>query len=222
MHFYLLSLGLDFLEKSTNWLTIEPAINLDPNTLYLDSLHNKNITNLLEALIKNACNVDKNIVLVRKKRTQRKVVLLLDKNVAPVGKKRTREKKKVCPRKKMHLRKKKRYTKKTLSIIGFETDKIKLDNAKRPGSKILNADNIVKPASELLNTSSEVKSDFHNREGKKSSNKSIKRTETRIMCSILISFLYISFFFSTSSEMVNAMILKFPNIHLSVNFETIS
>lgn len=122
----------------------------------------------------------------------------------------------------MRLRKKKRYTKKTSSVIGLKTDKIKLDNAKKPGFKILNADNVVKLAFELLNTSNKVESDFYNREGEKSSNELIKRTKTRIICSVLISLLYISFFLSISLEMINVVTLKLPNIHLSINFETIS
>lgn len=122
----------------------------------------------------------------------------------------------------MRLKKKKRYTKKTSSVIGLKTDKIKLDNAKKPGFKISNADNVIKPAFELLNTSNKVESDFYNREGEKSSNESIKRTKTRIICSVLISLLCISFFLSIFLEMINVVTLKLPNIHLSINFETIS
>lgn len=83
--------SLDLLKKPANWPTIELAINSDLNILYFDHLHDKNITNLLEALAKNACDallLDKNIVSAMKKRTRRKIALLLDKNIALAKKKK--------------------------------------------------------------------------------------------------------------------------------------
>lgn len=141
--------------------------------------------------------------------------MLLDKNIVLAGKKRTRKKRKV------YLRKKRRCTKKIPSIVGLEPNKIKSDNAEGPGSKVLNADSIIRPISELSNTDSEKRSDSTNKKEEKSGNKLIRGTETRIIYSILIGSLLAFLYLSTSSKIVNAMILKLPDIHLSANFETI-
>lgn len=88
---------MDPLEKPANWPTIEPAINLDPGTLYLDSPYNKIITSLLEALAKDAYDaflLDKNIVPTEKKRTQGKVALISDKDVTMTRKKKSAPKEK--------------------------------------------------------------------------------------------------------------------------------
>ena len=123
----LLSPSLDLLEKPANRLTIEPATNLDPDKLHLDSLHDKNIASLLKALAENVCNTDKDIIPARKKKTlakdacnadedvstagkkktRRKVALLSDRDIAPAGKIKTWGMRKLRPKKKMCLRKKK-------------------------------------------------------------------------------------------------------------------
>lgn len=56
----LLSLGLDSLKKSTNQPNIELATNFD---------YNKNMTSLLEALVKDTCNAKEDIIPAGKKRT---------------------------------------------------------------------------------------------------------------------------------------------------------
>lgn len=76
MSTFLSNLGLDSLQRPANQLTIEPDTNFTPNILYLDSLHDKNITSLLKALTKNAYNallLDENIVLAGKKKLREKL-----------------------------------------------------------------------------------------------------------------------------------------------------
>ena len=228
---------LDLLERPANRSTIEPATNPDPSTLHLDSLHDENIASLLEALAEDFCNTDEDVTpagekrtlakdaydadedvaTAGKKKTWRKVALLLDRDVAPAGKKRIRGKEKVRPRKKMRLREKRRCIKKTLSVVGLETHKMKSDSEEMLGSEVSNANSVVRPASRLSNTGSEVESGSGNGEVEKSDNESII-----MICSALISPFCISLCLSTSLEMVNAVILKLPNVHPPVNFETIS
>lgn len=143
--------------------------------------------------------------------------MLLNGDVAPAEKKRTWEKGKVISKKKMCPREKKRHIKKSLSMVGSKTHKIKLDSEEKLGSKVSNADSIVRPASGLSNTSSEVESGFGNGEAEKLGNELIV-----IICGSLIGLFCISLCLRTSSEMVNAMILKLLNIHFSVDFKTIS
>lgn len=63
----------------------------DPNILYLNFPYNENIASLLKVWVKNTCNIDENVILAKKKKTWKKIALLLDKdkNVAPAKKKRT-------------------------------------------------------------------------------------------------------------------------------------
>lgn len=93
--------SLDLSEKPANRLTIEPATNPNPGILHLHFLYNENIANLLEAMVKMACDTDEDIASAEKKRTQGKVALLLnkDKDVAPTKKKRNWGKGKVCLKK---------------------------------------------------------------------------------------------------------------------------
>lgn len=90
---FLSSLGLDSWEKPDIWPTMKPTTNLNLNTLHLDSPHDENIAGQIEVLVKDAYNADKAVVLAGKKRTWRKVALLLNKDIAPARKKRTWEKK---------------------------------------------------------------------------------------------------------------------------------
>lgn len=117
----------------------------------------------------------------------------------------------------MPLRKKRRDTKKTLSIIRSQTDKAKLDNKKGLGSKVSNADNVIRPVSILLNTDNEMRSSFSNREREKSGDESIV-----MICGTIITFLCVFFYLKIFLEMVNTVTLKLLDIHFSVNFETIS
>ena len=227
---------LDLLGRPANQSTIEPATNLDPDTPYLDSPHDKNIASLFKALAKDACNADEDIAPAGKKktlakdacdadedvapagkkRTWGKVALLLDRDVALAEKKRTWEKEKLCPRKKMYPRKKRRHIKKTPSMVGSETHKTKLDSKEGLGFKVSNVNSIVRPASRLSNISSKAELGSGNREVEKSGDDSIVR-----ICVALIDSFCVFFCLKTSSKIVNVVILKLLDIHLSVNFETI-
>ena len=224
-------------ERPANQPIIELVTNSDPNLLHLDFPQDENITSLLEALAedaydvdkditpagkkrtlaKDACNADKDVTPARKKKTQRKVILLSNKDLVPAGKKKTQGRGKVRLRKKMRTREKRKYIKKTPSVVGSETHKRKLDSDKGLDSEVSNADIVIRPASRLSNTDSKTESGFDNGEAKKSGNKLIV-----MMCNTLISLLRVSPCLSTSSEIVNAVILKLPNIHSSVDFKTIS
>lgn len=179
------SSGLDSSERPANRQTIKLVINSNPSSLYLDFLQNKNITSLLENLVNNTYNaflLDKNVVLIEKKKTQGKIVILLDKNIALAGKKRTLRKEKG------HLRNKMRCTKKIISIVGLKLDKIKLNYIKEPSSKLSNMNSIVRPISKLINTSDDVGLDSGNGEGEELSDESIGRTETEMIYGALIDF----------------------------------
>lgn len=131
---------MDLLEEPANWPTIEPAINCNPNILYLDSPYGENIASLLKLLVKNACNTNKNIALARKKKFLAKNVYDADKNVGPARKKRTwrkvallsnkniapARKKRIWRKRKVRKRKKRKRIKETFSIVGLETDKKKI------------------------------------------------------------------------------------------------
>lgn len=117
----------------------------------------------------------------------------------------------------MRLREKRGRIKKTPSMVGSKTHKTKSDSEERLGPEVSNADSVVRPASGLSNTGSEAESGSGNEEAEKSGNESIV-----IMCGAHIGPLCISFCLSTSSEMVNAVTLKLPDVHLSINFLTIS
>ena len=117
----------------------------------------------------------------------------------------------------MCLREKKRHTKKTPSVIGSDTHKTKLDNEKGMGSEVLNVDSVVKPVFGLSNTDSEAELGFGNRKREKLGNELIV-----MICAIFIGLFCVFFSLNNSSEMVNAMTLKLSNVHLSMNFETIS
>lgn len=227
---------MDPLKRPSNRPTIKPAINPDPNILYLDSQHDENIASLFKALVKDAydvlkdiapaekkrilakdvCNADEDVAPVGKKRTWKKVALLSDRDVAPAGKKITQEKEKVRPKKKMRPREKRRCIKKTFSMVGSEIHETKSDNEEWLGSEVSNADVLVRPAFRLSNTSSRAKLGSGNGEVKELGNESIV-----IICVALIDPLCVSSYFSTSLEMVNAMTLKLPNVYLSVDFENI-
>ena len=125
------------------------------------------------------------------------------------------------PKKKICLRKKKRYTKKTPSVVGLETHKTKSDSKEGLNSEVSNADSIAKPASELLNMGNKVGLGLGNGEKEKSGNKSRGKIEIVIMCNIFISPLCIFLCLRILLEMVNTITLKFSNAHLLVNFETI-
>ena len=120
-------------------------------------------------------------------------------------------------RKKMRPKEKRRRIKNTLSVVGSETHKTKSDSKEGLGSKVSNVDNVVRPASGLSNTDSEAESGFGNREAEQLGNELVV-----IMCGALIGPLHVSSCLSTSLEMVNAVTLKLPDVHLCVNFETIS
>ena len=86
---FLLSPGLDLLKKLANRPIIEFTTNPDPNTLYLDSLHDENITKLLEALAEDAYNEDEDVVPAGKKKTLAKDACNADEDVAIAGEKKT-------------------------------------------------------------------------------------------------------------------------------------
>ena len=112
---------------------------------------------------------------------------------------------------------KKRRIKKTPFMFGLETHKTKSDSEEGLDSEVLNAESVVRPAFELSNTGSEAELGAGNEEAEESGNESIV-----MMCVVFIGSLRISPYLSTSSEMVNAVTLKLPDVHLSINFETIS
>ena len=116
----------------------------------------------------------------------------------------------------MRLREKKRRIKKAFSMVGSETHKTKSDSEKGLGSEISNTDSVVRPASRLSNTGSEAESGSGNEKVEESGNESMV-----IICGALISLFRIFLCLSTSSEMVNAVTLKLPDVHLFVDFETI-
>lgn len=122
----------------------------------------------------------------------------------------------------MCLKKKRGYTKKTAFVIGSEFDKTKLSSTKGPGSEISNVDSLVKPASELSNMGSEMGSGSRNRKGEELGDELIGQTETGIIYNTLISLLRTSLYLSTSSKIINAMILKLLDVYLSIDFKTIS
>lgn len=168
-------------------------------------------------LVKDACDADEYVASAKKKRTEGKVALLLDRNVVPAGKKKTWGKRKVRLKKKMRPSEKRRCIKKTTSVVGSETHKTKSDGEEKMGSEVLNVDSIIKPVSRLSNTGSEVESDSGNRKVEESGNELI------IMISgALIGSFSISFYLSTFSDIVNSMTIKLLDVHPSVNFETIS
>ena len=103
----------------------------------------------------------------------------------------------------------------------MEPNKPKLDSAKKPSFKILNADNIVKLASKLSNTNSKARLGSGNREREELRNESIWRIEIGMISGVLIGLLCVFSYFSISLEIVNTVILKFPNVHLFVDFKTI-
>ena len=227
---------MDLLEEPANWPTIEPAINCNPNILYLDFPYGKNIASLLKVLVKNACDTNENIALARKKKFLAKNVYDADKDVGPVRKKRTwrkvallsnknialARKKRIWGKKKVRRRKKKKRIKETLSVVELETNKKKLDSTEMPSSKVSNINSVVKPISELSNTSSKVGLGFGNEKGEESGDELIEEIETRMICNILISFLRVLSYLSIFLKMVNDVILKLPNIHPSINSKTIS
>lgn len=94
------------MEKPANQQTIKPATNLDLSILHLDFLYDENIVSLLEVIVKDAYNTDKDVILTGKKRTGEKVALLSDNDIVPAGIKKTQRKRK------MRLRKKKKMYKK--------------------------------------------------------------------------------------------------------------
>lgn len=154
---------MDPSKKSANQLTIESA-NLEPSILYLDFLHDKIITSLLEALTKDTCNaflLDENIAPAEIKKTREKVALVLNKDIVLAGKKRILEKRKVQPNKN------RRNTKKTPSVVGLEFNKTKSNSVEGPSSEILNTDSIFKLASELSSMDNEAVSSSGNKKGKK-------------------------------------------------------
>ena len=202
---------MDPLERPANRPTIEPATNPDPNTLYLDSPHDENITSLLDALAedacnadenvapagkkrtlaKDACNADENVAMAGKKRTWGKIALLSNRDVALAGKKKTQRKGKVRPKEK------RRHIKKTLSVIGSETYKTKLDSEEELSFKVSNADSVVRPAFGLSNTNSEAELGSGNGEVEELGVELIV-----MMCSVLIGLLRVFLYLSTSSELL--------------------
>ena len=117
----------------------------------------------------------------------------------------------------MRPKEKRRYIKKTPSVVGLEPHKTKSDSEEGLGSEVSNAGSVVKPASGLSNMGSEAQLGSGNGEAEESGNESMV-----MMCGALIGPLCIFPCLSTSSEMVNAVTLKFPNVYPFVNFETIS
>ena len=117
----------------------------------------------------------------------------------------------------MHLREKRRRIKKTPSVVGLEIHKTKSDSKERLRSKISNAKSVVRPASGLSNTGSEAESGFDNGEAENLGNESIV-----MMCVALIDLLRVFSCPTTTLKMVNAVILKLPDVHPYVDFKTIS
>lgn len=85
--------------------------------------------------------------------------MLLNKDIALNEKIRTWKKRKV------RLKKKKRYIKKTPFVVESKPNKTKLDNAQEFGPEISNANSIVKPDSKLSNMGSKTGLDSGNKTG---------------------------------------------------------
>ena len=85
----LLNLGLNPSKRLANCPIIEPATNLDPNTLHLDSSYDENKASVLEALAEDVCNADKDVAPAGKKRTLAKDTCDADEDVALARKKKT-------------------------------------------------------------------------------------------------------------------------------------
>ena len=71
---------------------MEPATNPDLDTLHLDSLYDKNIAGLLEALAEDPCDADENVAPAGKKKTLVKDACNADEDVAMARKKKNSEK----------------------------------------------------------------------------------------------------------------------------------
>ena len=122
----------------------------------------------------------------------------------------------MCLKKKVRLKEKRRYTKKTFFVVGLKTDKTKSDSKEELNSKISNVDSIVKPASELLNMSSKAELGSGNGDGEELGNELI------VMIYGALTGLFCVFsYLSISLEMVNVVTLKLPNVHSSIDFKTI-
>lgn len=167
-------------------------------------------------MVKDTCNTDENVAPARKKKTRRKVILLSNKNVVLAGKKKIQGKEKIRLRKKMRLREKRRCTKKSLSMVGLETDKTKSNNEKGLGFKVLNVNSVIKPTFRLSNTSCKAELGSGNKNGEESGNELII-----MIYNILIGLFCVFSCLSTSLEIINSVTLKLTDVYLSVNFETI-
>lgn len=88
-------------------------------------------------------------------------------------------------------------------------------------SEILNADHVIRLGLWLLNINSKAELDFSNGREEKLGNKLMLETNTGIMWDLHNNSLCISLCLNNSSEIINAMILKFPNVYLYINFEII-
>lgn len=166
------------------------------------STQSTSFTPLLETLAKDACTLlsDNNVAPPTRKSTRVKEKTDRDvappkRDVAPPKRKRISGKGKAGPRKKTSC------AKNTPPVVGPKPDNEEPDSAKESGSEVSNSYDEAGPELEV---------------------KSMKGTETPKMCGALIGPLRGSPCPSTFSEILDTITLNLPDVHSSVEFETIS